>query len=348
VNHDDSTGPAAGPAAGPNTGPGTTAGLAGTLSRRVAADQAGLRLDVFLTQQPEIGFRPLAKALVQAGRVAVEGRACKPGLVLSAGQLVAFDPKPPEMLRRETTAAPPQDPTVLFEDEWVLVIDKPAGLVCHPAQVSTRDTRPNVADWARIRVPGLPVLAGEDRPGIVHRLDKETSGVMVLAKTDEAFHFLKGEFRARRVEKEYRAISFGESRFDSDYIERHIGGHPKKGDRMTVVKEGGREASTYYEVVERFAGFTLFHCKPKTGRTHQIRVHMTSVGHGLVGDRFYRSRNHANSHLPEGAPDPARHCLHARRLAFRHPHSHETVAFEADLPPDMADLLAWLREHLSV
>jgi 23S rRNA pseudouridine1911/1915/1917 synthase len=344
VNHDDSTGPVTGPVTGPAAGP--AGGLAGTLRRRVAADQAGLRLDVFLTQQPEIGFRPLAKALVQAGQVEVEGRACKPGLVLSAGQLVAFDPNPPERLRRETTAAPPPDPTVLFEDEWVLVIDKPAGLVCHPAQVSIRDTRPNVADWARARVPGLPVLAGEDRPGIVHRLDKETSGVMVLAKTEEAFHFLKGEFRGRRVEKEYRAISFGESRFDSDYIERNIGGHPKKGDRMTVVKDGGREASTYYEVVERFAGFTLFACKPKTGRTHQIRVHMTSVGHGLVGDRFYRSRNHANSHLPEGAPDPARHCLHARRLAFRHPHSRETVEFEADLPPDMADLLAWLREHL--
>ena len=153
---------------------------------------------------------------------------------------------------------------------------------------------------------------------------------MVLAKTDDAFHFLKGEFKARRVKKEYRAISFGEARFDSDYIVRNIASHPTKGDRMAAVAEGGREATTYYEVVERFAGFTYFACRPETGRTHQIRVHMTSVGHCLVGDRFYRSRNHLNSELPDGAPHPGRQCLHAHKLGFQHPHSR---AFSTSAPP---------------
>ncbi len=316
-----------------------------SIIRRVAQSEAGLRLDVFLTRQPEIGARTLAKAVVKAGQVDVEGRSVKPGQELSEGQLVKFDPTPPEAVQRRPSEPPPPDPSILFEDECLLVIDKPSGLVCHPAQVSTRDLRSSVAEWARVYIPGLPVLAGEDRPGIVHRLDKETSGVMVLAKTEDAFHFLKGEFRARRVEKEYRALAYGESRFESDFIDRNIASHPTKGDRVVVVKEGGREASTFYEVVERFTGFTLFTCKPKTGRTHQIRVHMTSVGHGLVGDRFYRSRNHTNSQLPEGAPNPGRHCLHAGKLSFPHPLTREPVTFEADIAPDMAALLAWLREH---
>ena len=125
---------------------------------------------------------------------------------------------------------------------------------------------------------------------------------MVVAKTEDAFHFLKGEFKARRVVKEYRAICYGESRFDSDMIERNLMTHPQKGDRVVVVLEGGREATTFYEVLERFPGITYFACRPKTGRTHQIRVHMTSVGHSLVGDRMYRSRNHSNSKLPARRP----------------------------------------------
>src|SRR5690606_22556213 len=112
-------------------------------------------------------------------------------------------------------------------------------------------------------------------------------------------------------------------RFDSDWIERNLAPHPVKGDRMVVVPEGGRQASTYYEVVERFAGFSHLLCRPKTGRTHQIRVHLTSIGHSLVGDRLYKSRNMSTRELPQGAPDPGRHCLHARSLAFEHPVTHE-------------------------
>ena len=306
-----------------------------------------IRLNVFLAQQSEFEGRSDAKAVVGEGLVFVDGRLGKAGQQLKPGQTVEFD-----LSARSKTVSKPAvpssvpAPTILFEDPFLLVIDKPAGLVAHPPNTNRANIL-SVSAWAESYSPGLSVIGGADRPGIVHRLDKETSGVMVLAKTDEAFHFLKGEFQERRVRKEYQAICFGEARFQSDHIERNIATHPQKGDRMVIAKEGGRTASTYYEVVERFVGFTLFACHPKTGRTHQIRVHMTSVGHSLVADRFYRARNHASASLPPEAPNPGRHCLHARRLSFRHPQSHQELTFGAELPADLVALLDWLRQARS-
>jgi 23S rRNA pseudouridine1911/1915/1917 synthase len=316
-------------------------GSAEPIVRRVGDAHAGRRLDLFLAAQPEIGSRPLAKELADRGRVEVDGRAARAGQVLIAGQEVRFVLPPP---------APPPAPMpdfalrVLFEDPHLLVIDKQAGLHVHPPS-GARAPVVSVAALAVARCGPLPSVAGADRPGIVHRLDKETSGVMVLAKDEESVHFLKAQFKARTVRKEYAALAWGEARFDSDYIERNLAVHPRYGDRMTVVEEGGREASTYYEVVERFAGFTRFCCVPKTGRTHQIRVHLASIGHSLVGDRMYRSRRIGDASLPQGAPDPGRHCLHAARIELRHPRTHEPVTFEAPLPDDFAALLAWLREN---
>lgn len=315
------------------------------IARTVAPELGPLRLDVFLSQQPECDSRGAAKALAARGEVFVDGRPAKAGQYLKPGQIVEFSPSFGTGIPTDSTrdSAVPY-PRILFEDPCLLVIDKPAGLVAHPPS-ETRTDVPSVSAWAETHSPGLPQLAGPDRPGIVHRLDKETSGVMVLPKTDEAFHFLKGEFMARRVRKEYHALAFGEARFQSDHIERNIANHPQRGDRKVVAQEGGRTASTFYEVRERFVGFTLFACYPKTGRTHQIRVHMTSIGHSLVGDRLYRARNRANASLPESAPEPGRHCLHARRLSFRHPQTDQEVSFDAELPADMADLLAWLRHN---
>jgi 23S rRNA pseudouridine1911/1915/1917 synthase len=309
--------------------------------RRVADTQAGRRLDLFLAAQPEIGSRPRAKELVDAGRVTVGGRPAKAGQVLISGQQVRFSLPPPP-----PPPAPPPDFAlrVLFEDPHLLVIDKQPGLAAHPP-AGAREPVVSVASLAVARCGPLPAVAGADRPGIVHRLDKETSGVMVLAKDEESFHFVKAQFKARTVRKEYLALAWGEARFDSDHIERNLAVHPRYGDRMTVVDDGGREASTYYEVVERFAGLTLFRCLPKTGRTHQIRVHLASIGHSLVGDRMYRSRRIGDASLPQGAPDPGRHCLHAARIELRHPRTHEPVVFAAPLPADFAALLAWLREN---
>ena len=195
------------------------------------------------------------------------------------------------------------------------------------------------------RFEGLPTVPDAERPGIVHRLDRDTSGVMLVAKSQVAFDFLRAQFRDRTAEKEYRCIVYGEPRFQSDWIDRAIATDPKHPDRMAVVTEGGRDSSTYYEILERFDGFCHVLCRPKTGRTHQIRVHMTSIGHSLVGDRVYRSRRRQHDRLPEGAPDPGRHCLHARQLTVPHPVTQQPLTIEAPMPRDLEQLLAWLREH---
>ncbi len=308
---------------------------------------AGQRLDVFLTHHAGLESRRRIKAIGLAGGLLIDGRPAKPGWTVAAGQRVLVLPVETKSEDDEEEAPPPlpiAEPRILFEDTLILVIDKPAGISAHKSE-RPRPGETSVADvFERLR-PGLSIASGEDRPGIVHRLDKETSGLMVLARTDDAMFALKAQFRARSVEKEYRAIVFGEPRFDSDWIEKPIQAHPEKHDRMIVVKEGGREASTFYEMVERFSGFAHVRCRPKTGRTHQIRVHMASIGHSLVGDRLYRSRNQQQADLPEAAPDPKRHCLHAIRLCFEHPHTRERLCFETPMPADMTALLEWLRAN---
>ena len=229
--------------------------------------------------------------MIQTGAVEVDGdvvrKASRP---LEPEQLVRFPT--PEFEDDVEAVSPPEtfELRILFEDACLLVIDKQPGLIAHRPE-RCRVIPPNVADLAVAHCgSGLPRIGGDERPGIVHRLDKETSGVMVIPKTDEAFHFVRSQFKARTTQKEYRAISFGEPRFDSDYIDRSIAPHPRFGDRMTVVKEGGKEALTYYEVVERFRGFTDFRCKPRTGRTHQLRAHCRALGAPIVGDGKYGGR----------------------------------------------------------
>lgn len=316
-----------------------------TVTRLVSSTDAGSRLDLFLARQPEVGSRSRAREMIDAGLVEVPGAAARPGLSLDPGQEVRFPgamPAPHDPLAGD--GGPPPVLRILYADAWLCAIDKPAGLASHPPP-GRRFREHTVASAARAMFPGLPTLGGEDRPGIVHRLDRDTTGVMLLARTEAAFHALRAQFQARTVHKEYRCIAFGESRFDSDWIERKIAGDPRHPERMTVVTEGGREAATYYEVVERFAGFTHFLCRPRTGRTHQIRVHMTSIGHSLVGDRVYRSRSRQHEELPDEAPAPARQCLHALRLRLLHPGTEEPMEFEAPMPADMTALLRWLREH---
>ncbi|MEC7584688.1 MAG: RluA family pseudouridine synthase [Planctomycetota bacterium] len=313
------------------------------MTRIVSPSEDGTRLDQFLAVQPEVGSRGRAKDLIAAGKVAVEEAKVRAGLSLRAGQQVRFEPEPVVPVNPlKADDSPPPALRVLFEDAWLIVIDKPAGLITHPPE--DRQFRAHtVASAALAQFGELPTLGGEDRPGIVHRLDRDTSGVMVLARNDEADRFLRAQFRARTVKKEYRCIAYGESRFQSDWIDRAIATDPRRPERMAVTKEGGRESTTYYEVVERFQGFTHFLCRPESGRTHQIRVHMTSVGHSLVGDRVYRSRRIQTDGLPESAPNPGRQCLHAFRLSLQHPCTHEVLEFEAPLAEDLKDLLRWLR-----
>lgn len=305
-----------------------------------------MRLDVFLARQPEVGTRVRAKELIEQGYVSIQGQKAKPGAFLIEGLQVEFT-VPKALVEPFGAGEPPPQLSVLYVDDYLVAIDKPAGLAAHPPEHKAFRGH-TVASCAVAQFGPLPTLAGEDRPGIVHRLDRETSGVMVMARTEAAFVGLQNQFRERVAQKEYRAITFGEARFESDWIQRSIASDPKHPDRMTVVQEGGRESSTYYEVIERFRGFTYFCCKPRTGRTHQIRVHMTSIGHSLVSDKVYKSRKAQHDLLPAEAPDPQRHCLHAMRLSLLHPITQAELSFEAPMPADLERLLAWLRAERKV
>lgn len=313
-----------------------------TFTRVATAAELGQRVDAFLAAQPEVGSRSAARRLLDAGLVTVSGLRAKPATTLVPGDEVRFqvlvdalrDPLAPDL--------PLPDVRVLFDDAAVCVIDKPAGLAAHPPEDPSVVAH-TVASWARARFGDLPSPPDVDRPGIVHRLDRDTTGVMVIAKTDVAMEALRLQWKERLVEKEYRCVVYGEPRFQSDWIERAIASDPRHPDRMTTVDEGGRESSTFYEVLERFGGFAHVRCLPKTGRTHQIRVHMTAIGHSLVGDKVYRSAKRQHDRLPPGAPPMPRQALHARSLAFAHPVTQERLRLEAPMPEDMNRLLAWLR-----
>lgn len=312
--------------------------------RTVPAGAGGTRLDVFLAGQPEVGGRALAKRLIEMGLVRVGGRRVRAGLFLEPDDAVEFEVEAEALRDPLAPDLPLPEVRVLYDDPSLCAIDKPAGLAAHPGD-DTSVVAHTVASWARARFGELPTAPDVERPGIVHRLDRDTTGVMVIAKTEQAMQFLRTQFKERTVQKEYRCVVFGEPRFQSDWIERAIAPDPRHPDRMTVVDEGGREASTYWEIVERFAGFAHVRCRPKTGRTHQIRAHMTAIGHSLVGDRVYRSRRRQHETLPPGAPDPGRQCLHALALELPHPATQQPIRFEAPLPEDMVELLRWLRVH---
>jgi 23S rRNA pseudouridine1911/1915/1917 synthase len=313
------------------------------IERVIAPPDTGRRLDQWLAQQPGLQSRTHAQELITAGLVAVHGvDTVRAGLQLEAGMLVRY--RVPAPAPESAPAAAPQI-RILFEDAYLLVVDKPAGLAAHPPDGSRKAAIPSVAFQALAHCGELPRLGGPNRPGIVHRLDKDTSGLMVLARTEPAFHLLQAQFKARTVDKEYLALAYGEARFESDWVERNLAPRTGPVERMAVVADGGKEAATYWEVAERFAGFTLFRCRPKTGRTHQIRVHMSSIGHPLVGDELYRPRSGQHLALPPGAPDPRRHCLHAARLGFLHPRTQEPLEFRSVPPPDMQALIDWLRAH---
>ena len=313
-----------------------------TIVRVATAEDLGCRVDAFLAAQPEVASRAAARRLLDAGRVTVAGRRVKPAATLAPGDEVAFqvlvdalrDPLAPDL--------PLPDVPILYDDAEVCVIDKPAGLAAHPPE-DPNVVAHTVASWARARFGDLPSPPDVDRPGFVHRLDRDTTGVMVLAKTATAMAALRMQWKERLVEKEYRCVVFGEPRFQSEWIDKAIAADPRQPDRMTTVEEGGRESSTFYEVVERFGAFAHVRCLPKTGRTHQIRVHMTSIGHSLVGDRVYRAQKRQHDRLPPGAPPMPRQALHARALAFTHPATEERLRLEAPMPADMAALLAFLR-----
>ncbi len=297
------------------------------LELTVPPDCAGLRLDQALARLlPEHSRNRLAH-WVREERVIVDGRAAAPRAKLRGGERLRVTPAAgAEALAHLPQAIPLE---VVYEDDAILVIDKPAGLVVHPGSGNWEGTLLNAL------LAHAPGVAEVPRAGIVHRLDKDTSGLLVVAKTLTAQTDLVRQLQARTVKREYAAVVHGRVARGGT-VEAPIGRHPVSRTRMAVVARG-KAALTHYAVVERYADATLLHCRIETGRTHQIRVHLTSIGHPLIGDRVYGSRAARGR-----ASAFHRQALHARRLGLAHPVSGLAMAWESALPADMRELLSML------
>jgi 23S rRNA pseudouridine1911/1915/1917 synthase len=314
----------------------------------VTAEEAGRRLDSVLAERfPEFS-RAHVQRVIEADGVRVEGKSIKASLKLKAGQRVTITWIDPP---REGPQAEEIPLDVLYEDEALAVINKPPGMVVHPSKGHWSGT---LASALRHHFENLSTLGGPTRPGIVHRLDRDTSGVIVVAKTDAAHARLSEQFAERALEKEYFAIVTGQPDRDRDRIDLPIGPHPQQREKMAVVhdEDESRAASTFYEVTERFDGFATVRVLPRTGRTHQIRVHLASIGCPVLCDRLYSGRAClTRTDLLRQAglgPDEIvlnRQALHAYRLRFSHPVSGELLEFIAPLPDDLTRVLTLLREH---
>ncbi len=314
------------------------------LTLRVDPEASGGRLDSWLARRlPELS-RSRLQSLIEAGHVLLDGRPCRASARLRSGQAVAVYVPPPERARPEPEDIPL---AIVFEDSHLLVVNKPAGLVVHPGAGAPGGTLVN----ALLRhVPDLSGVGGVRRPGIVHRLDRGTSGLLVVAKDDETHRALARQFAGREVEKEYLALVLGVPAASGGTVAAPIGRDPVHRRKMSVRAPRGREARSDYRLLEAFDGASLLRVRIHTGRTHQIRVHLASIGHPVAGDTTYggtrtpSSRRAAARDALRGLTRPA---LHAARLAFVHPATGERLAFEAPLPADIQHVLASLRDHSS-
>lgn len=299
------------------------------------------RLDRFLAGQVPDLSRSAAQRLIDEGRVTVNGEPARSSYKVRAGdQVVVLLPGDDGVQELRPEAIPLH---VVYEDDALLVVDKPAGMVVHPAPGHTGGTLANALLAHSPALAGLDLPSSEQRPGIVHRLDRDTSGVILLAKTEKVQRALQQQFKDRRVDKAYLALVHGHLQPAWGRIEAPIGRDPQHRQRMAVLP-GGREAVTEYHVLEQFAWqtgpaagmYSLVKAEPRTGRTHQIRVHLASVGHAVVGDPVYGRRR---THLPL-----ERQFLHAGHLGFQHPVTGQRLELDTPLPADLAGVLELLRE----
>ncbi len=288
----------------------------------LVADRPGERLDAFLARRCDDLSRSYARRLIDDGLVTVNARPAKPATRLAPGDRVHADIPPPQVVELLPEDIPL---TIVYQDGDILVVDKPAGLTVHPAPGHPRGTLVNAL---LALVPELAGVAGTLRPGIVHRLDKDTSGLLVVARNERAQRSLSRQLKERQVRKTYLALVYGVPRPPDGVIEAPIGRHPRNRKKMAVVA-GGREAETRYRTRQVMDGYALLEVEPVTGRTHQIRVHLAAIGHPVVGDATYGRRSTLVS----------RQFLHAWRLAFALPASGRLVEFESPLPEDLREAL---------
>ncbi|MDR3634489.1 MAG: RluA family pseudouridine synthase [Isosphaeraceae bacterium] len=314
----------------------------------VKARIEGKRIDAYLSGRFPDYSRSVCQKLIDADAVLVNGQPVKASYRVRLGDEIrvwlpelADDAPVPEDIPLE----------VVYEDAAFTVVNKPAGMVTHPAKGHWSGTLVNAIQF---RFDSLSTLAGEHRPGIVHRLDRDTTGLLIVAKDDVAHRQLALQFEQRTIRKEYIALVSGVPERDSDYVERAIGPHPTNREKMAIrlPEDGGREAVTFYEVLERFRGYALVRCKPATGRTHQIRVHLAHIGCPIVADKLYSGRDRltiGDLLGPEAAAAEQllldRQGLHAHTLRLVHPLTGREMDLSAPLPPDMAAALAALRAY---
>lgn len=322
------------------------------LNLEIPEEQGGARLDVALAALVQGQSRSQVQRLIKRGAVKVAGEPIRrANTPVEAGAAVVVTLEADQEVSTDVDGEAIVELEILHEDASVIVINKPAGLVCHP---NPRQTRGTLSDLAVARFGPLPEVQGANRPGIVHRLDRLTSGVIVMGRTLPALQSLKDQFKEREVSKMYLAVVHGTPRFDSEWRTGAIGASPKNPERMRVVPAGlqddllergdARAAETLVERVEELGPATLVAAHPRTGRTHQIRVHLQDAGLPIVGDRAYSHGGVQKYPLPKSVKGLERPALHARRITFRHPDSNESVTFEAPLPADMEALIGGLRD----
>ena len=298
----------------------------------LTADRSGERADAALARLAPDLTRSAAQRLLEEGRVLREGRPLRKNDKLQAGDVLALDLPEPQPVALEPEDIPLD---IVYEDKDLLVINKPKGLVVHPAAGHWSGTLVNALLYhCRDSLSGIN---GELRPGIVHRIDKDTSGLLIVAKNDFAHQALAAQLQDHTLARTYVCLVVGGVREDSGVIDAPIGRHPTDRKKMAITEKNSRHAVTHWRVLERFPGYTLLECRLETGRTHQIRVHMAYRNHPIVGDTVY------------GRPKPElgqnSQCLHARALTFRHPRTGETMTLTCPLPDYFTRLLEALRRR---
>ncbi len=321
----------------PTCASGKQPGVDERLNLEVTPERQGQRLDHFLAAMVPAASRSRLAALIRKGLVVVDGIPSRAGKRLKGGEKIEIILPPPEPLTMDPEKV---DFEVLHEDDAILVIAKPPGIVVHPASGHKRGT---LVHGLLAHSTSLSGISGVERPGIVHRLDKDTSGVMVIARTDRSHHRLAELFKTRQVKKVYRTIVCGRPAEAEGCIAKPIGRHRSNRKKMAVLRHAGREAVTCWSVLASLAdGMTYLEVRPETGRTHQIRVHMAYLGNPVAGDALYGGRQQLQTAEKHGI---GRQCLHAYSLAFPHPETGEPVQFVSPLWPDMAELLAKLEQR---
>jgi len=302
------------------------------------------RLDKYLHGRFRNLSRHFLQDAIRSGGVTVNGKPAKPSLKLQHGDIIQMViPEPPSK-----NIEPEDIPLdILHEDDDIIILNKQANLIVHPARGNKSGTLVNaLVHYADHLSSGL----GEFRPGIVHRLDRDTTGVMIVTKHEAAQWKIAKQFENRQTQKTYLAITHGTPDLDADRIDAPLGVHPQIREKYAIRPEIGKEAVTYYEVLEAFRGFSLLKLSPKTGRTHQIRVHLSHIKHPIVADDMYGGKlvypwQLADAEQAVEEPVITRCALHAFSIEFRHPTTNEMVKFEAPLPPDMQHLLDMLRQY---